>query len=70
MEPLTDKDANKEFSSIPDKGCLKAIYYGPEMEERYKEHFRTIAKSKGIKEYDVVLDRNSRKYSLKVVTLE
>lgn len=69
MEPLTDKDANKEFSSIPDKGCLKAIYYGPEIEERYKEHFRTIAKSKGIKEYDVVLDRNSRKYSLKVVPL-
>jgi len=64
---LTDKDAKKEFSSIPDKGCLKAIYYEPKMEERYKEHFRTITKAKGIKKYDVVLDKNSRKYSLKVV---
>jgi len=48
---------------------LLAFQGGPEMEERYKEHFRTIAKAKGIKEYDVVLDRNSRKYSLKVVPL-
>ena len=65
-----DKDSlNKDFISIPDMGYLKAIYYGPEMEERYKEHFRIIAKSKGIKEYDVVLDRNSRKYSLKVIPL-
>ena len=69
LEPLTDKDADKEYSSILDKGCLKAIYYGPDMESRYKEHLRTIAKAKGIKEYDVILDRNSRKYSLKVIPL-
>lgn len=69
LEPFDDKDADKEYSSIPDKGCLKAIYYGPVMESRYKEHLRTIAKAKGIREYDVVLDRNSRKYSLKVVPL-
>jgi hypothetical protein len=39
------------------------------MESRYKEHLRMIAKAKGIKEYDVVLDRNSRKYNLKVIPL-
>ena len=69
IAPLTDIYANKDFSSITDNGCLKAIYYGPEIEERYKEHFRKIAKHKGIKEYDVALDMNSRKYSLKIVPL-
>ena len=69
IAPLTDKYASKDFSLIPDMGCLKAIYYGPEMEERYKEHFREIAKHKGINEYDVVLDMNNRKYSLKIVPL-
>ena len=47
----------------------RVIYYGPDMEPRYKTHLRSIAKAKGIREYDVVLDRNSRKYSLKVVSL-
>lgn len=65
-----DKDSiNQDFISIHDMGYLKAIYYGPDMESRYKKHLRTIAKAKGIREYDVVLDRNSRKYSLKVVPL-
>ena len=65
-----DKDSlNQDFISIPDMGYLKAIYYGPDMESRYKEHLRTIAKAKGIREYDVVLDKESREYSLKVVPL-
>ena len=65
-----DKDSlNQDFISIPDMCYLKAIYYGPDMEPRYKTHLRSIAKAKGIREYDVVLDRNSRKYSLKVVSL-
>ena len=65
-----DKDSlNQDFISIPDMGCLKAIYYGPEMESRYKAHLRSIAKQKGIREYDVALDTNSRKYGLKVVPL-
>lgn len=59
----------QDFISIPDMGSLKAIYYGPHMEPRYKAHLRTIAKAKGIYEYDVMLDRSSRKYSLKVVPL-
>ena len=65
-----NKDSlNQDFISIPDMGYLKAIYYGPDIEARYKEHLRTIAKAKGIREYDVVLDRNSKKYSLKIVSL-
>lgn len=48
-------------------GYLKAIYYGPHMEAQYKTQLISIAKEKGIREYDVVLDRNSRKYSIKVV---
>ena len=69
MLKIDKKSINQDFISIPDMGYLKAIYYGPHMEPRYKEHLRTIAKAKGIKEYDVVLDRKSRKYCLKVVSL-
>ena len=69
MLKIDNNSLNQDFISIPDMGYLKAIYYGPDMESRYKEHLRTIAKAKGIREYDVVLDRNSRKYSLKVVPL-
>ena len=65
-----DQDAiNQDFISIPDMGYLKAIYYGMHMEPRYKSHLRMIAKTKGIKEYDIILDRNSLKYGLKVVAL-
>ena len=60
---------NQDYISISDMGYLQAIYYGPHMEQRYKAHLRTIAKEKDIKEYDVVLDKNSRKYSLKTVPL-
>ena len=69
MLKIDKESLNQDFISIPDMGYLKAIYYGPEMEPRYKIHLRTIAKAKGIDEYDVVLDRNSRKYSLKIVPL-
>lgn len=69
MLKIDNDSLNQDFISIPDMGYLKAIYYGPDMESRYKEHLRTIAKAKGIREYDVVLDRNNRKYNLKVVPL-
>ena len=69
MLKIDKESLNQDFISIPDMGYLRAIYYGPHMELRYKAHMRTIAKAKGIDEYDVILDRNSRKYSLKVVPL-
>jgi len=69
IEPLDSQEAKEDFFAIQDENCLKAIYYGPEMESQYKAHLRSIAKQKRIREYDVALDINSRKYSLKVVPL-
>lgn len=69
MEDFYSPEANEDFFAINDANCLKAIYYGPEIESRYKAHLRSIAKQKGIKEYDVVLDTNSKRYALKTVPL-
>lgn len=69
MLKIDTNTADQDYISIPDMGTLKAIYYGMHIEPRYKAHLRAIAKEKGIKEYDVVLDKDSRKYSLKVVSL-
>lgn len=69
MEDYNSPEANKDFFAINDANNLKAIYYGPEIESRYRTHLRSISKQKGIREYDVILDKNSRRYSLKVVPL-
>lgn len=69
IAPTTDCEVQNDFSSISDADCLKAIYYGPEMESRYKIHLRNIAKQKGLREYDVVLDTYSKRYNLKLVKL-
>ena len=69
MIKIDGNKADQDFITIPDLGYLKAIYYGMHIEPRYKAHLRMIAKAKEIKEYDVVLDKDSRKYSLKVVPL-
>ena len=63
-----DKPNNgRDFVSIPAHGYLKAIYYGPNIEPRYKKHLSSIAKSKGIEEYNVWLNDGSPEYKLKVV---
>ena len=59
------KDEN-DYASIPDMGCLKAIYYGPDISSNDKAELHEIASTKGIKEYDVSLDLYSRKYDLKI----
>lgn len=59
-------DDKEDYTIIPDCGCLKAIYYGPDIDRKEKEELHKIAKQKGIKEYDVNLDTDSRKYDLKV----
>ena len=69
IEPQNSKEANEDFYAINDANCLKAIYYGPKIESRYKAHLRSIAKQKKIKEYDVVIDADSRKYALKTIPL-
>lgn len=70
LPPFVPGEKRKEFSSIQDAGTLKAIYYGPEMEDRYKAHLREVARKKGILEFDVTLNRNSRKYELGVSRLK
>ena len=69
VEPLNTSEAKEDFFEIKDSNCLKAIYYGPEMEPRYKSHLREIAKLKGIKEYDVALVTNSQKYALTIIPI-
>lgn len=69
MEPLNSLKANEDFSAIKDTNTLKAIYYGQDIESRYKAYLRNIAKQKGIREYDVALDTDSRKYALKTILL-
>ena len=61
-----DFENQKDFSLIPDLNCLKAIYYGPDISADNKERLHEIAKEKGINEYDVSLDSESRTYNLKV----
>ena len=55
-----------DFSLIPDLNCLKAIYYGPEISSDNRNKLHHIAQKKGIAEYDVAFDLESRKYDLKV----
>ena len=60
-------DENKEdFSLIPDLNCLKAIYYGPDISSENRNKLHEIAVARGIAEYDVAFDQESRNYNLKV----
>ena len=57
---------DNDYVSIPDVECLKAIYYGPDIKYENKERLHKIAMEKGIKEYEVYLDTETRDYSLQV----
>lgn len=61
---------DSDFATISDLDCLKAIYYGPDMEKRYKEFLRAIAKQKNLLEYDVSIDAYNPNYGLKITPLE
>jgi hypothetical protein len=61
-----DIENNDEFSLIPDLNCLKAIYYGPDISSDNRNKVHNIAQARGISEYNVVFDLESRKYDLKV----
>lgn len=61
---------DSDYTEIPNANCLKAIYYGPFMEKRYKEFLINIAQGMGIKQYDVALDEHSTKYELKVCEIQ
>lgn len=61
---------NSDFAIIPDYQTLKAIYYGPNMERRYKNFLRIIAKQMNLLEYEVAIDSTSPQYDLKITQLE
>lgn len=61
-----DFENKEDFSLLPDLNCLKAIYYGPDISADNREVLHKIAKDKGIAEYDISLDPDSRSYGLKV----
>lgn len=61
-----DVENKDDYSLIPDMNCLKAIYYGPDISAENREQLHEIAMDKGIAEYDVSLDPDSRAYGLKV----
>jgi hypothetical protein len=65
-----EKVNTDDYMEISDLGCMKAIYYGPDIKEDDYEKLHQIASRKGIAEYKVSIDENSRKYSLKIDLLE
>lgn len=67
---LYKSETQNDYCTIQYGNCLKAIYYGPEIKNDYKLHLHNIAKSKGLKEYNVVLDKNSRKFDLKITSMK
>ena len=58
-----------EYASIPDRKSVKAIYYGPDIEERYKSHLRKVAQLRGLEEYDVSVDLDNPSFELKLTKL-
>jgi hypothetical protein len=62
-----DIDNREDYSLIPDLNCLKAIYYGPDITSDDKIKLHEIAKARGIAEYDVAFDSDSRNYNLKIL---
>ena len=67
---LYDEKTCEDYIEIPDDGCLKAIYYGMDIKPEDQERLHQIAQKKGIKEYKVSIDKDSPKYSLKVIPLD
>ena len=61
-----DKEKNEDYALIPDMDCLKAIYYGPDITPENKSILHEIAARRGIAEYDVAFDLESRNYKLKI----
>lgn len=62
-------DNEEDYYSIPDNNSLKAIYYGPDITDDNREKLHKIAQEKGIAEYNVSLDVDSRKYDLKIISI-
>ena len=61
-----DFKVNDDYLLIPDYDCLKAVYYGPDISSVHRACLHEIAQRRGIAEYDVFFDLESRNYLLKV----
>ena len=60
---------SNDYACIPDRKSVKAIYYGPDIEERYKSHLRKVAQLRGLEEYDVSVDLDNPNFELKLTKL-
>lgn len=65
-----DSENKADFSLIPDVNCVKGIYYGPDISSDNKKKLHEIAQKRGVLEYDIAFDMESRKYDLKVMSYE
>lgn len=59
-----------DYESIPDVGCLTAIYYGPDITQENRDVLHEIAIKKGLEEYKVDIDTESRKYDLRITAIK
>ena len=57
---------SSDYANISDRKSVKAIYYGPDIEERYKSHLRKVAQLRGLEEYDVSVDLDNPNFELKL----
>lgn len=60
----------EEYTNISDLETMKAIYYGPNIEKRYKDFLHEVAKLKHLKEYEVYVDPYSPDFELKIKPYE
>lgn len=58
-----------EYANISDWGTMKAIYYGPDIEKRYKDFLHEVAKQKQLQEYEVHIDPYSIDFEPKITPL-
>lgn len=60
---------SSDYANISDRKSVKALYYGPDIEERYKSHLRKVAQLRGLEEYDVSVDLDNPNFELKLTKL-
>ena len=60
---------SSDVACISDRKSVKAIYYGPDIEDRYKSHLRKVAQLRGLDEYEVSVDLDNPNFELKLTKL-
>ena len=64
------RSSHSHTINISDRKSVKAIYYGPDIEKRYKSHLRKVAQLRGLEEYDVSVDLDNPNFELKLTKLQ